>query len=145
MPYVTTDDSVKLYYEDTGTGTPIVFVHEFAGDHRSWEPQVRYFSRLYRCITFAARGYLPSDIPGDLEMYSQGRATDDIAAVISGLGLQSAHVVGLSMGAYATLHLGIRRPKLVRLSCARPQAVRWRPTSMRTCPLGGPIHLVARR
>ncbi|MBV9481557.1 MAG: hypothetical protein JO249_12520 [Acidobacteria bacterium] len=47
MPYVTADDGVKMYYEDAGTGFPIVFVDEFAGDFRSYEPQVRYFGR--RC------------------------------------------------------------------------------------------------
>jgi len=114
VSYVTTDDGVRLYYEDTGSGVPLVFVHEFAGDHRSWEPQVRFFSRLYRCITFDARGYLPSDVPDDIEKYSQTRATDDIASIISGLELRSAHVVGLSMGGYAALHLGIRKPELVR-------------------------------
>jgi pimeloyl-ACP methyl ester carboxylesterase len=114
MPYVTTDDGIELYYEATGAGTPLVFVHEFAGDHRSWEPQVRYFSRLYRCITFAARGYAPSDVPDVLEKYSQSRAVDDIVAIITGLGLQAAHVIGLSMGGYAALHLAIRRPELLQ-------------------------------
>ena len=114
MPFVTTHDGVKLYYEETGSGTPIVFVHEFAGDHRSWEPQVRYFSRRYRCITFAARGYSPSDVPETLDSYSQSHAVDDIVAVITGLGLHSAHVVGLSMGGYAALHLAIRRPDLMK-------------------------------
>ena len=56
MPILTTDDGVKLHYEEAGSGTPVVFVHEFAGDQRSWEPQVRYFSRRYRCITYNARG-----------------------------------------------------------------------------------------
>jgi len=60
MPTITTDDDVKLYYEEAGSGTPIVFVHEFAGDWRSWEPQIRYFSRRYRCISYSARGYLPT-------------------------------------------------------------------------------------
>ena len=113
MPYVTTEDGCNLYYEETGSGAPIVFVHEFAGDHRSWEPQVRYFSRLYRCITFAARGYKPSDVPESLDQYSQGHAVDDIVAVIDGLNLQAAHVVGLSMGGYAALHLAIRHPNVM--------------------------------
>ena len=65
MPYAKTDDGVKLYYEETGTGTPVVFVHEFAGDHRSWEPQMRHFGQRYRCITYSARGYPPSDVPED--------------------------------------------------------------------------------
>ena len=67
MPHLTTDDGVKLYYEDTAEGIPIVFVHEFAGDVRSWEQQVRHFSKYYRCITFNARGYPPSDVPKDQE------------------------------------------------------------------------------
>ena len=107
MPTLTTDDGVKLYYEETGSGTPIVFVHEFAGDYRSWEPQVRHFSRRYRCITFNARGYPPSDVPPDMESYSQQRARDDIRSVLDGLALQRAHVVGNSMGGFATLHFGM--------------------------------------
>jgi pimeloyl-ACP methyl ester carboxylesterase len=107
MPTLATDDGINLYYEETGSGTPIVFVHEFAGDLRSWEPQIRYFSRGYRCIAFNARGYPPSDVPGDFERYSQARARDDIRSVMDGLGLKKAHVVGLSMGAFAALHFAM--------------------------------------
>lgn len=114
MPTIRTDDGVALHYEEAGSGTPMVFVHEFAGDSRSWEPQLRFFARRYRCIAFNARGYPPSDVPGDPAAYSQDRATDDIAAVIRGLSLGKAHVVGLSMGAFATLHLGLRHPHLAR-------------------------------
>jgi pimeloyl-ACP methyl ester carboxylesterase len=111
MPLVTASDGVKLYYEEAGAGAPIVFVHEFAGDHRSWEPQLRYFARRYRCIVYNARGYPPSDVPEDGEKYSQDRARDDIAAVLDGLGIAKAHVVGLSMGGFATLHFGLRYPE----------------------------------
>jgi pimeloyl-ACP methyl ester carboxylesterase len=104
---LTTDDGVKLFYEEAGAGTPIVFVHEFAGDHRSWEPQLRYFSRRYRCIAYNARGYPPSDVPEDVERYSQARARDDIRAVLDALGIERAHIVGLSMGAFATVHFGM--------------------------------------
>ena len=55
MPTLTTDDGVKIYYEEAGTGAPVVFVHEFAGDLRSWELQLQHFSRLYRCIAYNAR------------------------------------------------------------------------------------------
>jgi pimeloyl-ACP methyl ester carboxylesterase len=108
MPYVTTDDGVRLYYEECGSGTPVIFVHEFAGDHRAWEPQMRHFGQRYRAITFAARGYPPSDVPNDVARYSQARAADDIAAVLAGMGIAKAHVVGLSMGGFATLHFGFR-------------------------------------
>jgi pimeloyl-ACP methyl ester carboxylesterase len=108
MAMITTDDGVKLHCEEAGSGTPVVFVHEFAGDHRSWEPQMRHFARRYRCIAYAARGYPPSDVPADVERYSQARATDDIRCVLDGLGVARAHVVGLSMGAFATLHFGMR-------------------------------------
>jgi pimeloyl-ACP methyl ester carboxylesterase len=114
MPHLTTDDGIKLYYEETGSGIPIVFVHEFAGDHRSWEPQVRCFARRYRCITYNARGYPPSDVPTDGGRYSQDRARDDIRAVLDALRLDKAHIVGLSMGGFATLHFGFTYPQRAR-------------------------------
>src|SRR5262245_39769054 len=114
MPHLTTDDGIKLYYEDTGSGIPIVFVHEFAGDVRSIEPQVRYFSQRYRCITYNARGYPPSDVPRDGNAYSQERARDDIRAVLDALELPDAHIVGISMGAFATLHFGFTYPDRAR-------------------------------
>lgn len=111
MPTVTASDGVRLHYEESGRGVPIVFVHEFAGDHRSFEPQVRFFSRSHRCIAFDARGYLPSDVPETPEAYGQDTARDDVLAVLDGLGLEQAHVVGHSMGAYTALHVAIRRPE----------------------------------
>ena len=114
MALAETDDGVTLYYEETGHGYPVVFVHEFAGDCRSWEPQLRYFSRRYRCIAFNARGFPPSDVPEDAAKYSQRRARDDIKAVLDHLDLAEAHIVGLSMGGFATLHFGLNYPGLAR-------------------------------
>ena len=108
MPHITTDDGVKLYFEEAGQGAPIVFVHEFAGDLRSWEQQVAHFSRRYRCIVYNARGYPPSDVPQSFERYSQDRARDDVLAVLDGLKLPRAFIVGLSMGGFAALHFGIK-------------------------------------
>src|SRR5713101_1109523 len=114
MPYITADDGVKLYYEEAGEGFPIIFVHEFGGDHRSYEPQIRYFARRYRCIAYNARGYPPSDVPDNEQDYSQERARDDIRAVVDGLGIDRAHVVGISMGGFATLHFGMAYPERAR-------------------------------
>lgn len=107
-------NGVNLYFEDTGSGTPIVFVHEFAGDYRSWEPQVRHFSRTYRCVTYNARGYPPSDVPEQVAAYSQDIAVDDLRGVLDHLGLEQAHVVGFSMGGFAALIFGIRHPARCR-------------------------------
>jgi pimeloyl-ACP methyl ester carboxylesterase len=101
---------VDLYVESTGEGHPIVFVHEFASDHREWEPQVRWFSRSHRCITYNARGYPPSDVPEDPEQYGWEHAVADLLAVLDGLDVPAAHLVGLSMGGYAVLQFAIRHP-----------------------------------
>ena len=114
MGYAPTPDGLKLYFEEAGEGAAVVFAHEFAGDHRSWEPQMRFFSRRYRCVTFAARGYPPSDVPDDVDMYSQALAVADIVAVMDHLALDQAHVVGLSMGGFAALHLGLDHPDRAR-------------------------------
>lgn len=112
-----TADGFELHYETTGSGTAIVFVHEFAGDHRSWEGQMRYFARTHRCVTFSARGFRPSDVPDLPEAYSQERAADDIGHVMDAAGIERAHVVGLSMGALATLHFGLRHPERALSLC----------------------------
>jgi pimeloyl-ACP methyl ester carboxylesterase len=105
---------MRLYYEETGSGTPVVFVHEFSGDFRSWEPQLRHFGQSYRAIAYNARGYPPSDVPADPRAYSQDRAADDILTILDHLALESAHIVGLSMGGFATLHFGFRHPARAR-------------------------------
>ncbi len=114
MGHATAEDGVRLYFEETGSGVPVIFVHEYAGDFRSWEPQLRHFGRRYRAIAYNARGYPPSDVPADVSAYSQARAADDIAAVLDHLKIDRAHVVGLSMGGFATLHFGFRHPARAR-------------------------------
>lgn len=111
MSIATSADGVRLHYEETGDGGPVLFIHEFAGDHRSWEPQVRSFSRRNRCITYAARGYPPSDVPHDPGSYSQDLAVEDAIAILDAADAPSAHIVGISMGAFCALHLGLRHPK----------------------------------
>lgn len=110
MPYATSSGA-KLYYEEAGRGTPIVFVHEFSGDHRSWEGQMRHFSRRYRCVAYNARGYPPSEVPASVSSYSWRTAVDDVVGVMRHLGIAKAHIVGCSMGAYATLQFGLRYPR----------------------------------
>ncbi|MGR7994512.1 alpha/beta fold hydrolase [Xanthobacter sp. ZOL 2024] len=134
---VRTSDGIALHVEEAGAGTPIVFVHEFAGDHRSWEPQMRFFSRSHRCVSFAARGYLPSDVPTDPDAYGQDIARRDILAVMDGLGIEKAHVVGHSMGAYSALHVGLHHPdrclSVAALGCGWGSSPAERDASVKAC------------
>src|SRR4051794_17476086 len=105
MSFVTTDDGVRLHVEVAGQGEPLLFIHEFAGDSRSWAPQVEHFSARHRCVVYDARGYPPSDVPENPDAYSMQRAVADAVSVLDGLGIETAHVVGLSMGGFTALHL----------------------------------------
>ena len=112
MPYVEANGA-KLYFEESGFGYPIIFIHEFASDMRGWKGQIRHLSRGYRCIAYNARGYSPSDVPEEAASYGWEFAVDDIAAVMRGLRLERAHLVGSSMGGYAALQFGLRYPEKV--------------------------------
>jgi 3-oxoadipate enol-lactonase len=114
MPYAVTSDKVRLYYEEAGSGTPIIFLHEFAADHTNWEPQMRYFSRGHRCIAYSARGYTPSDVPPSPEAYSYKHFYTDALAVLDHLKIEKAHLVGLSMGSYSSLQIGLNAPERAR-------------------------------
>ncbi|WJR79336.1 alpha/beta hydrolase [Bradyrhizobium sp. NP1] len=111
MPHAVTRDKVRLYFEEAGSGTPIIFLHEFAADHTNWEPQMRYFSRGHRCIAYSARGYTPSDLPASSEVYTYRHFYTDALAVLDHLGIAKAHFVGLSMGAYSSLQIGLNAPE----------------------------------
>jgi len=105
-------NGVDLYYEVTGEGLPLIFSHEFAGDCRSWEPQVRFFSRLYRVITYNDRGYPPSGVPKDPEAYSQETAVEDLRQLLIHLRIPKAHIAGLSMGGNVALNFGLAHPQM---------------------------------
>jgi pimeloyl-ACP methyl ester carboxylesterase len=77
----------------------LVWVHEYGGDLRSWEPQVRYFSRRYRVVTYNQRGYSPSTVPRAARDYSQALLVEDLHQLLTHLGLGSVHLGGCSMGA----------------------------------------------
>jgi pimeloyl-ACP methyl ester carboxylesterase len=117
MAFATTDDGIRLYFEETGSGRPVIMVHEFAGDLRSFEPQMRHFGKRYRAVAFNARGFPPSDVPEHVSFYSQARAADDILAVLDHIGERQAHIIGLSMGGFATLHFGLRHPQRALSLC----------------------------
>ena len=114
MAKITAADGVSLYCEASGGGVPIVFVHELAGSCRSFDPQVAAWKNRWRCVAFNARGYPPSDVPPQAGSYSQDIAASDIGAVLDGLELADAHLIGVSMGSASTLQFALAHPGRVR-------------------------------
>jgi pimeloyl-ACP methyl ester carboxylesterase len=101
---------VGLHYELHGSGPPILFAHESTGGCESWRPQVEHFARRHTCIVYNARGYPPSDAPADSQAYSQAIFAADMLAILDGLKIERAHIVGLSMGSMTALHFGLGHP-----------------------------------
>ena len=107
-------NGVEIYYQVAGEGYPLVMAHEFAGDITSWEPQVNYFSRRYRVITYCHRGYPPSEVPNDPEAYSQDLQVEDLYRLLQYLDIEQAHIGGLSMGGTLTVGFAIAHPEMCR-------------------------------
>lgn len=107
-------NGVKLYYEATGSGSPLVLSHEFGGDYQSWDPQVQFFSRRYQVITYNHRGFPPSEVPEDPAAYSQEALVEDLYQLLRHLGIQQAYIGGLSMGGSVALNFGIAHPEMAR-------------------------------
>ncbi len=107
-----THDGVNLYYEVYGTGTPLLLVHGNGGSIGTMAAQIAFFTQRYRVIVMDSRDQgrsSDSDTPITYE-----RMTDDLAALIDHLKLDSVDVVGWSDGGIEALLLGIRHPTKVR-------------------------------
>jgi pimeloyl-ACP methyl ester carboxylesterase len=113
MPHAEVNGA-SLYYEVTGSGDPLVFCHEFAGDYRSWAPQVGVFSERYQCITYNYRGFPPSGVPDQQDSYSQEILIADLLGLLNVLEIERAHIVGLSMGGSVALNFALTHPKRCR-------------------------------
>ena len=85
-------DGVDIHYQVAGEGFPLLWSHEFAGDITSWEPQVNFFSRRYRVITYCHRGYPPSGVPDDPAAYSQDHLVEDLRRLLQHLGIEQAYI-----------------------------------------------------
>jgi pimeloyl-ACP methyl ester carboxylesterase len=107
-------NGVELHYEETGQGVPLVWSHEFGGDTRSWEPQVRYFARRYRVVTYHHRGYPPSAVPKAARDYSQDLLVGDLHQLLKHLGFGPVHLGGCSMGANVARDFAIAHPEMTR-------------------------------
>ena len=107
-------NGVEIYYEVTGQGYPLIWSHEFGGSYDSWEAQVKFFSRRYQVITYAARGWPPSDGPEDPTAYTQDIVVNDLYLLMRHLNISEAHIGGLSMGGSVALNFGIAHPEMAK-------------------------------
>jgi pimeloyl-ACP methyl ester carboxylesterase len=114
MAHFTASDGVRIFYEEAGSGFPIVFAHEFGDNYESWSPQMSHFGRRYRCIAYAARGFPPSEVPKDRGQYTVARLVQDIGEMMDHLALHEAHLVGISMGSVPILNFALANPERVR-------------------------------
>lgn len=106
--YFQTTDGGRLYYQVSGEGEAIIFIHGFSLDHRMWQPQIEHFSKNYKVITYDARGFGKSSLPDGT--YSPYQDAKDL---LDHLGVTQAHVIGLSMGGGIATELTLSYPKLV--------------------------------
>lgn len=110
MPFITVDD-IRLYYEETGSGPPLVFLHGLGSSHRDWWRQVDAFSDRYRVITVDLRGHGRSEKPSG--PYSIPLFAEDVAALLRALDAAPACIVGLSMGGMIAFQLAVSHPEVV--------------------------------
>lgn len=93
----------------------IVFLHAVGGDHKSWAPQMRYFSSDYACVSLDFRGHGKSAIKSsDGPRVGIDYFAEDVIALIQSLNFAKAHLVGLSMGGVVALEVFSQRPDLVQ-------------------------------
>tara|TARA_Y100001936_G_scaffold242361_1_gene279509 strand:- start:2205 stop:3077 length:873 start_codon:yes stop_codon:yes gene_type:complete len=104
-------DNCQIEYDDTGSGVPLIFSHEFAGNMESWTMQKNYFARRYRVISYNAKGYPPSSIPETWQEYTYDHQVKVLLDLLNHLHLEKAYICGLSMGAYTALQFGIAHPE----------------------------------
>ena len=114
MPYATAQDGTRLRFEAEGSGPDILFAHELGSDARQWQGQVDAFAGRFRCVTYHARGYPPSEVPDEDDAYLWDRFASDIGAVLDAAGAERAGLIGWSMGAYAALQFARLKPGRVR-------------------------------
>ena len=106
-------NGITLYYEEYGSGYPVVFGHGFAGTTHAWKPQVPVFSKNYRFIIYDARGHGQSQSPSSPDLYSADIAVEDLYQLLGSLDIPRAVLGGLSMGGYECLRFYLRHPEIV--------------------------------
>ncbi|MYA86613.1 MAG: alpha/beta fold hydrolase, partial [Acidimicrobiaceae bacterium] len=128
MPFVNLPTGIEMYYQVEGTGDPLLLIMGTAADHTTWAAQVEAYRHRYTVITYDARGTGRSTHPADISEYSMRILADDAAALCDSLGVERAHVSGLSLGSATAQELAINHPGLVatlQLHCTWGRSDEW--------------------
>jgi len=112
MPEVDVN-GIELYYEISGQGYPLVFLHGFSSTHRMWQSQISALSRDYRFLIYDARGHGLSESPISVDKYSADIVAEDLYQLLWTLGIERAVIGGLSMGGYESLRFYLTHPEMV--------------------------------
>jgi pimeloyl-ACP methyl ester carboxylesterase len=114
MPYARTDDRVRIYYEEHGSGTPLVLAYGIGGNTDMWDTNTPALAARHRVVLWEPRGHARSDSPADPARYSFQRWALDLRDLLDHLGIRRAHVGGLSLGAGIATRFALRHPGRVR-------------------------------
>lgn len=113
MPYLDRDN-VRIFYEDSGDGMPILLSHGFGASTGMWDGQVEVFADRYRLIRWDMRGHGRTECPDDLGYYSQAHTADDMCALLDHLELETAVIAGHSLGGFMSLAFNVAHPDRVK-------------------------------
>lgn len=104
-------NGISMYYEVQGKGVPLIMIQGFAGNHQAWFFQTPVFRKCYKVIIFDNRGVGKSGRSG--EPYTIKTMADDVIALMDYLGIDKAHILGVSMGGLAAQEVAISHPERV--------------------------------
>jgi proline iminopeptidase len=107
-------NGVSLFYEESGSGPPLLLIHAFPVGRGMWEPQVPFFGAHYRVVTYDCRGFGRSEAPTAPGAYSLPLSVGDARGLLAHVGALPAVVWGLSMGGSIALNLALTHPTSVR-------------------------------
>ena len=128
MPITDLSTGIEMYYEIEGTGDPLLLIMGTGADHTNWAAQVEAYRDHYTVITYDARGTGQSTHPPDASDYSMRILADDAAALLDFLGVERAHVSGLSLGSATSQELAVNHPERVatlQLHCTWGRSDEW--------------------
>lgn len=107
-------NGLKIYYEDTGRGMPLILLHGFGSTASAWRPLVAPFSLSHRVIAIDLPGHGRSDAMDSTNIYLHKQAAQNILGLLDKIGIDSAYIMGISSGGFITLYMASLRPDLAK-------------------------------